>query len=63
MRPDITLKLLNERRYGPKAMKRRVEKCCIANPDCIHKAECTALYDQFVDSTEDTRTKADHQRH
>ena len=63
MRPDITLKLLKKRQYGSKAMERRVRKCCIANPDCIHEAECIALYDQFVDSTEETRTKAYHQRH
>lgn len=50
--PEITLNLIRQRRYGAKAMERRVKKCCVANPECPYQAECAELYDHFVDTTE-----------
>jgi len=58
--PEVTLNLIRQRRYGAKAMERRVKTCCAANPRCVHKAECAALYDHFVDTT-DTRRDIYHQ--
>jgi len=52
--PEITLNLIRQRRYGAKAMERRVKRCCAANPECPHKDKCAVLYDYFVDTT-DTR--------
>jgi len=52
--PEITLGLIRQRQYGTKAMERRVKRCCAENPGCPHQAECRALYDHFVDTT-DTR--------
>lgn len=49
--PKITLNLIQQRRYGAKAMERRVKKCCAANPGCPHQDKCRTLYDHFVDTT------------
>jgi hypothetical protein len=54
MNPEITLNLIRERRYGVKAMERRVKDCCADNPGCPYQEKCSALYDEFVDVT-DTR--------
>jgi len=55
--PEITLKLLHQRRYGARAMERRVKKCCAENPGCPYQNECAKLYDAFVDGTYDTRSQ------
>jgi hypothetical protein len=50
--PELTLNLIRERRYGAKAMERRIKECCAGNPGCPYQAECQRLYDKFVDTTE-----------
>lgn len=50
--PEVTLNLIRQRRYGARAMERRVKKCCVENPGCLYQDECARLYDKFVDTTE-----------
>jgi len=56
-KPEATLRLLKERFWGAKAMERRVIRCCADNPDCSCKDECQALYDAFVNATDNDRRK------
>lgn len=60
MTPEITLNLIRQRRYGARAMERRVKKCCAANPECSYQAGCAKEYDAFVESTWDRRTRIYH---
>lgn len=64
VKPEVTLGLLRsyyKRAWGAKAMERRVLRCCDQNPDCIYENECSALYDSFVNVTEDKRKEIYHQ--
>ena len=51
LNPEITLNLIRQRRYGAKAMERRVKACCADNPECPYQNECAREYDKFVDGT------------
>ena len=50
---EATLKLLRKRTWGAKAMERRIKRCCADNPECQFEAKCNALYDTFVDRSEE----------
>jgi len=41
--------------YGPKAMKRRIDRCCVDNPECKMNEECYYLYVKFVNATENPK--------
>ena len=51
--PEITLNLIRQRRYGAKAMERRVKKCCAANLGCPYKVECNIEYDAALDALDE----------
>jgi hypothetical protein len=48
--PEVTLNLIRQRRYGARAMERRVKKCCAENPGCPYKNKCLTLYDAFEEA-------------
>jgi len=60
-KPKATLRLIRRRSWGAKAMERRVIQCCANNPDCPYQDECNALYDTFVNVTDDKRKEIYHQ--
>lgn len=58
VKPEATLGLLrshHKRAWGARAMERRVIRCCEDNPECPYQVECNALYDTFVNVTDDKR--------
>jgi hypothetical protein len=48
--PEVTIKLIEERFWGAKAMERRVIRCCSDNPNCLFQAQCCQQYDWFLDA-------------
>lgn len=56
-KPEATLRLLKGRLWGAKAMEHRVKRCCSDNPDYPYQDECAALYDNFVNVTDNQMIK------
>lgn len=54
-KPEVTIKLMRERFWGPKAIERRIKRCCADNPDCPIQTECLVEYDAYVTNTDSKR--------
>jgi hypothetical protein len=61
--PEVTLRIIRHSTskepscwtYGPKAVERRVIRCCDDNPECRFAVECDRLYTKFVNVTDNPR--------
>lgn len=61
--PEVTLRIIRwstSKRpscwtWGPKAVKRRVERCCADNLDCKRADECYHGYVRFVNATDNPK--------
>lgn len=49
--PKQTLAMLQKQTVLPTVIKRRLNKCCEANPYCPLEKECVRLYHNYVDAT------------